>query len=224
LQALAAQKRTAFVAAAEAESLTTAEYLEEAGVRDEYHGEMIDFKVFVKTGDEKYAGTDANVHMQMFGEKGESERFMLAESAGHRDKFERSRTDIFHIKVGGAHQSSWFARLPACCCCCCCCCCCYAIGLLYRWPCSVFFFSSFSCTFLLLLPPPCCVCCRFCGTLRATCSNTATGQPEPNSVIKLAPWGGSLILAVRCFTVQHCTNNWFGFFSLHLNLNPHFIS
>lgn len=97
-RALAEQKRNAFVMSPKAEALTTAEYTEESGVRDEYHDEEIDFKVLVKTGDEKYAGTDANVHLQMFGEKGESDRFPLAKSVGHSDKFERSRTDIFNLR------------------------------------------------------------------------------------------------------------------------------
>jgi len=97
--ALVEQKRKAFVAAPEAESLATAEYTEEAGVTDGYHDETIDFKIFVKTGDVKHAGTDAHVHMQMFGDKGESDRFMLAKSIGHKDKFERSRTDIFEAKA-----------------------------------------------------------------------------------------------------------------------------
>ena len=42
------------------------------------------------TGDEKKAGTDAEVFICLFGEKGESSEYHLNESETHNNKFERN--------------------------------------------------------------------------------------------------------------------------------------
>ena len=52
----------------------------------------------VKTGDEKDAGTDANVYLQMFGERGKTQNFSLREE-GDKRKFERGRMDKFLIRT-----------------------------------------------------------------------------------------------------------------------------
>lgn len=52
----------------------------------------------VKTGDEKDAGTDANVYLQMFGEKGKTQNFSLREE-GDKRRFERGRMDKFLIRA-----------------------------------------------------------------------------------------------------------------------------
>ena len=52
----------------------------------------------VKTGDESDAGTDANVYLQMFGEKGKTQNFALREE-GDRRRFERGRMDKFLIRT-----------------------------------------------------------------------------------------------------------------------------
>ena len=52
----------------------------------------------VKTGDEKDAGTDANVYLQMFGEKGKTQNFSLREE-GDKRRFERGRMDKFLIRT-----------------------------------------------------------------------------------------------------------------------------
>ena len=52
----------------------------------------------IKTGDESDAGTDANVYLQMFGEKGKTQNFSLREE-GDKKRFERGRMDKFLIRT-----------------------------------------------------------------------------------------------------------------------------
>ena len=49
----------------------------------------------VFTGDEKKAGTDAEVYLKMYGEKLESNEFHLKESETHTNKFERNHVTSF---------------------------------------------------------------------------------------------------------------------------------
>ena len=51
------------------------------------------FRVLVKTGEDRTAGTDANVYITLFGDKGDSGKRPL--SAQGKDCFERSKTDVF---------------------------------------------------------------------------------------------------------------------------------
>ena len=51
------------------------------------------------TSDIRSAGTDANVFMIMFGDKGDSGELALKNSETHRDKFERGQTDVFTFKM-----------------------------------------------------------------------------------------------------------------------------
>lgn len=53
------------------------------------------YTLLVRTGDVKNAGTDAKVFVQLFGDNGQTDRIPLATSAGHKNKFERGRTDTF---------------------------------------------------------------------------------------------------------------------------------
>ena len=52
----------------------------------------------VKTGDESDAGTDANVFLQMIGEKGKTQNFSLREE-GDKRRFEGGRMDKFLIRT-----------------------------------------------------------------------------------------------------------------------------
>lgn len=52
----------------------------------------------LKTGDDKEAGTDANVYLQMLGEKGKTHNFSLREE-GDKRRFERGRMDKFLIRT-----------------------------------------------------------------------------------------------------------------------------
>lgn len=50
------------------------------------------------TSDLRGAGTNANVYIQLFGEKNDSGKIPLELSKTNRDKFERGQTDVFEIK------------------------------------------------------------------------------------------------------------------------------
>jgi len=56
------------------------------------------YHVHVKTGDVSSAGTDANVYLIVFGEKGDTGQLMLRQS-NNRNKFERNKTDIFKLEA-----------------------------------------------------------------------------------------------------------------------------
>lgn len=55
---------------------------------------LCDYIVSVKTSDKFGAGTDANVCIQLVGEKGVSDAIPLKKSQ-HRNKFERNQVDKF---------------------------------------------------------------------------------------------------------------------------------
>lgn len=54
------------------------------------------YTVDVKTGDRRGAGTDANVRMTLYGDKGESPSVVLNNA---RDNFERNKLDQFDFEV-----------------------------------------------------------------------------------------------------------------------------
>jgi len=60
-------------------------------------GNLTTLQVKVKTGKVKGAGTDANVFIQVYGEKGETERIPLKYSITNTNKFESGYLDIFNI-------------------------------------------------------------------------------------------------------------------------------
>ncbi|KAM3841839.1 oxygen-regulated protein 1 [Vipera latastei] len=53
----------------------------------------------VYTGDKRGAGTDANVHIILFGDMDTSNLIQLKTSLDHRDPFERGKSDTFKIKT-----------------------------------------------------------------------------------------------------------------------------
>ena len=55
------------------------------------------FKVNVKTGKIRGAGTDANVYLYLYGDKDDSGKIMLAESMTHSNKFEKGNLDVFNV-------------------------------------------------------------------------------------------------------------------------------
>ena len=59
---------------------------------------MSEYKITVKTGDIRGAGTDANVFVQLYGDKGNTDVLPLKDS-GNTNKFERDNTDEFTFKV-----------------------------------------------------------------------------------------------------------------------------
>ena len=51
------------------------------------------------TADIRSAGTDANVFVIIFGDKGDSGELSLKSSETYRDKFERGQTDTFNFNM-----------------------------------------------------------------------------------------------------------------------------
>ena len=45
------------------------------------------------------AGTDANVHIKIFGVKGDTGTLQLKNADSSKNKFERGRTDIFRLEA-----------------------------------------------------------------------------------------------------------------------------
>ena len=54
----------------------------------------------IKTGDEKNAGTDANVWVQVYGDKGDTGHVQLKKSGMMENLFERGQTDYFTLEAG----------------------------------------------------------------------------------------------------------------------------
>ena len=67
------------------------------------------YQIYVKTGDVRGAGTDANVFLQLYGRHGDTGKQQLRRSHNTKNMFERARTDQFTIEaadigqVGSAH-------------------------------------------------------------------------------------------------------------------------
>jgi len=57
------------------------------------------YHVIVHTGDIKYAGTDANVFLTLFGSKGQSTKIPLNNSNNKKSPFERGQVDEFEIRA-----------------------------------------------------------------------------------------------------------------------------
>ncbi|KAG7241182.1 hypothetical protein INR49_025925, partial [Caranx melampygus] len=57
------------------------------------------YTIRIKTGDKKYAGTDANVFMIMYGTKDDTGIINLKASKTHKNKFERGMTDEFIVEA-----------------------------------------------------------------------------------------------------------------------------
>ncbi|NWH34535.1 LOXH1 protein, partial [Chloropsis hardwickii] len=60
---------------------------------------LIEYTIKVYTGDKRGAGTDANVHIILFGNEDKSEVFQLSQSLEHQNPFERGKVDTFKIKT-----------------------------------------------------------------------------------------------------------------------------
>uniref|UniRef100_A0A665W322 Lipoxygenase homology domains 1a n=1 Tax=Echeneis naucrates TaxID=173247 RepID=A0A665W322_ECHNA len=57
------------------------------------------YTIRIKTGDKKYAGTDANVFMILYGTKDDTGIINLKASKTHKNKFERGLTDEFTVEA-----------------------------------------------------------------------------------------------------------------------------
>ncbi|NXI34788.1 LOXH1 protein, partial [Galbula dea] len=68
---------------------------------------LTEYTIKVYTGDKRGAGTDAKVHIVLFGSEGKSEVFQLSQSLEHQDPFERGKVDTVKIKtknLGSLHS------------------------------------------------------------------------------------------------------------------------
>ncbi|XP_075561182.1 oxygen-regulated protein 1 [Pelecanus crispus] len=68
---------------------------------------LTEYTIKVYTGDKRGAGTDANVHIILFGNEDKSEVIQLSHSLEHQDPFERGKVDTFKIKtkkLGSLHS------------------------------------------------------------------------------------------------------------------------
>lgn len=57
------------------------------------------YHVSVKTGDKSGAGTDADVHLKIFGTKGDTGLLQLKNAENTLNKFEKGRTDLFKLEA-----------------------------------------------------------------------------------------------------------------------------
>ena len=58
---------------------------------------ILEYEVVVVTGGMKGAGTDANIHMTLFGKSGQTPKMHL--KTNKKSAFERNSTDVFKLKV-----------------------------------------------------------------------------------------------------------------------------
>ncbi|GAB0182404.1 oxygen-regulated protein 1 [Grus japonensis] len=68
---------------------------------------LTEYTIKVYTGGKRGSGTDANVHIILFGNEDKSEVFQLSQSLEHRNPFERGKVDTFKIKtkkLGSLHS------------------------------------------------------------------------------------------------------------------------
>jgi hypothetical protein len=75
------------------------------------------YRVFVKTGSDKYAGTDSNITLTLTGKNGVARPAKLAKSLTNKNKFEKGKTDEFVLgpmsslgDITGIKLKSDFAR------------------------------------------------------------------------------------------------------------------
>ena len=71
---------------------------------------MVPYEVQVFTGDKRGAGTDANVFLNIFGERGDTGERPLLKSKNNFNKFERK--NVSPMKLGVMH---WDMDLPCSC-------------------------------------------------------------------------------------------------------------
>ena len=58
------------------------------------------YHLAIKTGDEKNAGTDSSVWVQVYGDKGDTGHVQLKKSGMMENLFERGQTDYFTLEAG----------------------------------------------------------------------------------------------------------------------------
>ena len=75
------------------------------------HLDKTTYHVKIKTGDVFQAGTDADVYLKIFGEKGDSDKVNLRAANSTSNKFERGQIDSFDLEfedLGKVRSSASF--------------------------------------------------------------------------------------------------------------------
>ena len=72
------------------------------------HLDKTSYHVRIKTGDRLGAGTDANVHLKIFGEKGDTDKIQLKSSDNTKNKFEKGQIDQFTYEFDDLGKVSSF--------------------------------------------------------------------------------------------------------------------
>ena len=60
---------------------------------------MMSYNINIKTGDARGSGTDANVHVCLYGTKSDTGNIALKSSKTHTNKFESGQNDEFTIET-----------------------------------------------------------------------------------------------------------------------------
>ncbi len=72
------------------------------------HLDKTTYNIRIKTGDRWQAGTDANVHMKLFGEKGDTDKIRLMSADNTKNKFEAGRIDKFTYEFDDLGKVCYF--------------------------------------------------------------------------------------------------------------------
>lgn len=65
------------------------------------------YNLSIKVGDVKGSGTDGNVYIQLFGEKGNTAKIQLRQAGDTRNRFEKGRTYKFTVDTVDIGKVSW---------------------------------------------------------------------------------------------------------------------
>lgn len=65
--------------------------------------DLAELVIKVYTGDKRGAGTDASVHIILFGDKDSSQLIQLEKSLDHRDPFERGKVNDMVVMLSNFH-------------------------------------------------------------------------------------------------------------------------
>ena len=78
-----------------------------------------DYSVRIKTGNIKNAGTDSNIYLQVFGDKGDTGVIELKQVCDTKDKFQRgmnTKINLQTVDVGNVSSCTLAISLNCCCC------------------------------------------------------------------------------------------------------------
>ena len=68
---------------------------------------VADYSVRIKTGNVKNAGTDSNIYLQVFGDKGDTGIIELKQICDTKDKFQRGSNTKINLQTVDVGNVSW---------------------------------------------------------------------------------------------------------------------